>query len=115
MSDNQRTTTVGALMLMAGGLIGAGLGILYAPQSGKRTRRQIGRYTKKVRNEAEAIIRDSSQAVTDAVEDLGEKTSELLDRGGEVAEDWKTHLLDTLDRGQKNIERQRKRLGELWK
>lgn len=75
----------------------------------------MGRYTKKVRNEAEAIIRDSSQAVTDAVEDLGEKTSELLDRGGEVAEDWKTHLLDTLDRGQKNIERQRKRLGELWK
>jgi gas vesicle protein len=67
MSDNRNTGTVGALMLVAGGLIGAGLGILFAPQSGKKTRRKIGRYAQKVRNEAEEIIRDSAQAVTEAV------------------------------------------------
>lgn len=115
MSDNRNAAMVGALMLMAGGLIGAGLGLLFAPQSGKKTRKKIGRYAQKVRNEAEEIIRDSANAVTDAVEELGEKTSGLVERGGEVAEEWKDHLMDTLERGQKSIEKQRKRLNELWK
>ena len=115
MGENRKATTVGVLMLLAGGLIGAGLGILFAPQSGRRTRRQIGRYAKKVRNETEAIIRDSAQAVSDTVDDLGEKTSQLVDRGGEVAEEWRNHLLDALDHGQKTFEKQRKRLIERWK
>jgi len=40
---------VGALMLIGGGIIGAGLALLYAPQSGKATRREIEKYTKKSR------------------------------------------------------------------
>lgn len=115
MDENQKATTVGALMLMAGGLIGAGMGMLFAPQSGRKTRKQIGRYAKKVRNETEAMIRDSADAVSEAVEDLGEKTSDMLERGGDVAEEWRKHLLDTLDQGQKNLDRQRKKLADLWK
>lgn len=47
MSDRDNNATVGAMMLVAGGVIGAGLAILFAPQSGKKTRRQIVRYSKK--------------------------------------------------------------------
>ena len=73
MNENQKATTVGAIMLIAGGLIGAGLGLLYAPQSGKKTRRQMGRYSRKVRTEAEAMVRDSADAVRDAVENLADE------------------------------------------
>lgn len=115
MTKNQKTSTVGAIMLVSGGLIGAGLGILFAPYSGKKTRRQIGRYGKKVKNETEALIRDSADAVRETVETLADRTSDLVDRGGEVAEEWREYLKDALEDGQKSIDRQRRRLGDIWK
>jgi len=115
MNGNQKATTVGAIMLVAGGLIGAGLGLFYAPQTGKKTRRQLGRYGRQVRTEAEAMVRDSADAVRDAVEDLSERTGNLVDRGGEVAEEWRKHFLETLENSQKNIDRQRQKLAGLWK
>lgn len=115
MNENQKATTVGAIMLVAGGLIGAGLGLLFAPQTGKKTRRQLGRYGRKVRTEAEAMVRDSADAVRDAMENLAERTGDLADRGGEVAEEWRKHLMDTLENGQKSIDRQRQKLAGIWK
>ncbi len=115
MNENQKATTVGAIMLVAGGLIGAGLGLLYAPQTGKKTRRQLGRYGRQVRTEAEAMVRDSADAVRDAVENLSERTGDLVDRGGEVAEEWRKHLMETLENGQKSIDRQRQKLAGIWK
>jgi len=114
MADRDNNAVVGAMMLLAGGVIGAGLALLYAPQSGQRTRKQISRYAKKVRNETEEMIRDAADAVTDMAEDLGDKTSELTRRGGEVAEDWRKHLLDSIEQGQKNLEKQRKKLLQMW-
>jgi gas vesicle protein len=114
MADRNNSDIVGAMMLVAGGVIGAGLALLYAPQSGKRTRKQISRYAKKVRNETEEMIRDAANAVTDMTEELGEKTSELTRRGGEVAEDWRQHLLDSIDQGQKSLDKQRKKLMQMW-
>jgi gas vesicle protein len=102
------------MMLLAGGVIGAGLALLYAPQSGERTRKQISRYAKKVRNETEEMIRDAAYAVTDMAEDLGEKTSELARRGGEVTNDWRQHLLDSIEQGQKSLDKQRKKLQQMW-
>lgn len=114
MSDRDNRAAVGAMMLLAGGIIGAGLALLYAPQSGARTRKQISRYAKKVRNETEEMIRDAAHAVTDMAEDLGEKTTELVERGGDVADDWRRHLLDSIDQGQKSLDKQRKKLMQLW-
>jgi len=41
MAENNNSAMVGALMLVAGGIIGAGVALLFAPQSGKRTRKEI--------------------------------------------------------------------------
>lgn len=115
MSEKDNSTTVGAMMLLAGGVIGAGLALLYAPQSGMKTRKKLGRYSEKVRNEAEAKIRDASYSITDTMDDLAEKTSDLIDRSGEVAEEWRKHLLDSIDRGQKDLEKQRNELLSRWR
>ena len=114
MADKDNTAAVGALMLMAGGIIGAGLALLYAPQPGKKTRKQIGRYSRRVRNDAEEMIRDTAESVTDLVEDLGARTGDLIDRGGDVADEWRSHLIESIDRGQKSLDKQRKRLTQLW-
>ncbi len=114
MADRNNSAAVGALMLLAGGVIGAGMALLYAPQTGKKTRKQISRYAKKVRNETEEMIRDAASAVTEMAEDLGEKTAELVERGGDVADDWRRHLLESLEQGQKSLEKQRKKLTQMW-
>jgi gas vesicle protein len=113
MTDD-KTCTVGALMLVAGGIIGAGLALLYAPQSGQKTRKQINRYAHRVRNDAEEMIRDTADSVADMVEELGDKTSDLIERSGDITEEWRQQLLDTLERGQRGLETQRRKLSHLW-
>ena len=114
MANRDHTALVGSLMLLAGGAIGAGLALLFAPQSGKKTRKDVRRYAKKVRSRAEEMAGDLSDSVTDLVDDLGKKTTALVERGGDVAEDWRKHLLDTLEDGQKSLEHQRRKLRQLW-
>lgn len=108
-------TVLAATMLIAGGIIGAGAALLLAPQSGERTRRQIGRYARKVRSSAEELVRDASESVHDLVEDLSVKTSELIEQGEDVTSDWRNSFLHSLDRGEKALEKQRRRLTRLWK
>ncbi|MBE0597301.1 MAG: YtxH domain-containing protein, partial [Desulfuromonadales bacterium] len=91
------------------------LALLYAPQSGEKTRRQLNRTARKVRNEAEEIIRDAAESITEVVEDLSDKTTELTGRGEEVAEDWRNYLFAAIDRGQKELEKQRKKLDQWWR
>ncbi|MCP3176271.1 YtxH domain-containing protein [Desulfuromonas sp. KJ2020] len=114
MSERENNATVGAMMLVAGGVIGAGLALLFAPQSGKKTRKQIVRYSKKVRNEAEARIQDTVHSLADFVEDLNDRTSEMLSQGEEVAEEWRRQFVDAIESGQKSLEKQKKKLSKNW-
>ncbi len=113
MADKGNGTVAGAMLLIAGGLIGAGAALLYAPQSGQKTRKQISRYARRVREDVEENLRDAAESVTDMIDDLGDRTAELVERGGEMAEEWRKHLQDSLERGQKNLEKQRRKLSEL--
>ncbi|BCA78321.1 YtxH domain-containing protein [Desulfuromonas sp. AOP6] len=114
MSERENTATVGAMMLVAGGVIGAGLALLFAPQSGKKTRRQIVRYSKKVRNEAEARVQDTVHSLSDFVENLNDSTSELLSQGEEVADEWRRQFMEAIESGQKSLEKQKKKLSQRW-
>lgn len=113
MPENSRHTFAGTLLLIAGGAIGAGLGILYAPQSGKKTRRQAGRYGRKLRNETERKAQKATESVSDFVDDLGEQTGHLVKRGGEVTDDLRKELLRSMDSAQKSLDEQRKKLNRL--
>lgn len=113
--EGRDRTVLAASMLVVGGLIGAGVALLLAPQSGARTRRDIGRYAGRVRASAEELVQEAREAVHDLVEDLSEKTTELIDRGEDVATDWRDSFLHSLDRGEKALENQRRRLSRLWK
>ena len=47
MERRENDIATGTLLLVAGALLGAGIALLLAPQSGKQTRKDIARYAKK--------------------------------------------------------------------
>ena len=96
--------------IILGGAIGAVIGILYAPQSGRKTRDDINRNAEKLltkaKEEYEAALKKSSKAYQSAVKELkhlesstkemvGEmegKVGELTGLGKEAFHDTKDHL-----------------------
>lgn len=87
MEMKSRQTVAGTLLFLAGSTIGAGLAALLAPQSGKKTRRQIAQYGSKMRTDAEEMATRTAHSVSDMVESIGDKTGHMLGRGEEVATD----------------------------
>jgi gas vesicle protein len=114
MELTEKNVKVGALMLVAGGLIGAGVALLYAPQSGEKTRRDIVRYGRKVRRRAADVAEEFSDTVADMVDTVTDKGAELAERGKELAQDARTEILKSLEDGQARLEKEKKRLLRLF-
>jgi gas vesicle protein len=92
--------------IVLGGVIGAVIGILYAPQSGRKTREGINRKAEdllaKAQKEYEATLKKSSKAYESAVQQLRhlesstkEKVGEMEEKMDELADLGKEALHDT--------------------
>lgn len=112
-SDIRKNAMVGGIMLVAGGLLGAAVALLYAPQSGKQTRRDIVRYSRKARRQAEDIVDDFAGNVHGMVDSIGDKAEDILDKGKDLAHEAKLELVKILDEGQARLEKQKERLSKI--
>ncbi len=83
------------LSFLLGGLVGAGLAFLLAPQSGPETR-------KKIRELAD----DVTEKTTGYVSQAKEKVSQTIDKGKEVLEEQKSALTSALDAGKQAYEKE---------
>jgi gas vesicle protein len=121
MLDGRRLTNGGEIMsdqqiegfvkgIIFGGIIGAVLGILFAPQSGRKTREDISGKAEelltKAKKEYEMALKKSGKAYDSAVKQLKhlesstkqkvgemeEKVDELTELGKEAFHDTKSHL-----------------------
>jgi gas vesicle protein len=112
-SDIRKNAMVGGIMLVAGGLLGAAVALLYAPQSGKQTRRDIVRYSRKARRQAEDIVDDFAGNVHGMMDSIGDKAEDILDKGKDLAHEAKLELVKILDEGQARLEKQKARLTKI--
>jgi gas vesicle protein len=96
--------------IILGSVIGAAIGVLYAPQSGRKTREDIADAAEelltKAKEEYEAVLKKSGKAYESAVKQLKhlesstlekvgemeEKVDELTELGKEAFHDTKSHL-----------------------
>lgn len=115
MSDSEirKSAMLGGIMLIAGGLLGAAAALLYAPQSGRQTRRDIARYSRKVRRQTEDIVDDFAGNVHGMVETIGERAEDILDKGKDLAHEAKVELIKIIDEGQARLEKQKERLAKI--
>jgi gas vesicle protein len=111
--ESSNTATVGAVMLLAGGIIGAGIALLYAPQSGEKTRKGINRYARKARRrgeEAVEAVEDFTEQMTDMAEAVGDRAAELLEKGKDMAYGAKKGMLKAMQDAEARLQKQRSRL-----
>lgn len=105
MEDRDKKIAAAALLVFAGGVIGAGLALLFAPQSGARTRKDIFRYSKKMRNRTDEAVDDLAKNVSNLVDTIGDKTDDLLEKGRDVAGSARKDLIKLIEEGASKLEK----------
>jgi gas vesicle protein len=108
-----RRIAAGALLLLAGGIIGAGTALLLAPQSGRKTRRDISRCAQKVKARADEKMEDIAVSISDLVETVGEKTDDLMEKGKDLAGDARKELIRLIEDGASALEKFRAKLRKM--
>lgn len=76
MDSDTRVILCGGVALFTGILLGTGLGLLIAPQTGRRTRRQLKNY-----------LNDTSERMNDLADDTRDRVSDFMDKGKRFVED----------------------------
>ncbi len=74
MSDQGRQAAKVAALVAGGAVIGAGIGLLFAPQEGAATRRDVGRYAKKAQLQATRW----SRTVQSGVKEVMDRSKSLI-------------------------------------
>ncbi|MBN2346858.1 MAG: YtxH domain-containing protein [Candidatus Aminicenantes bacterium] len=69
---------------LSGAVIGAGLALLFAPQSGKKTREQIKEFSEKLGSEVKDEVEKIGGRVRDEVDKFGEKARNVIEGAKET-------------------------------
>jgi gas vesicle protein len=88
MAENN--SGVGAIWFVAGAAVGATLALLFAPESGQKTRRRLAKHAQR-----------GSQALSNGGRDLYDRGRDVYDRGREIAEE----AAEMFERGRKLAEK----------
>jgi gas vesicle protein len=72
--------------VVVGGLSGAGIALLKAPQSGKKTRQQIQQTTEELRNQAQDVVSTTKEHGKQAADQISSHAQEIKKEAREAAE-----------------------------
>lgn len=106
MGRKVNNTMTDALMIVGGGIVGAGLALLLAPQSGRKTRNEIARFGK-------TIGRNGKKAVRDVADRMGDAAAGIMRSGKELTKEGKKGLLTAVEKGQEALESQKRKLARM--
>jgi len=113
MDERNDDVMTGALLVLVGAILGAGAALLFAPQSGRKTRKDLARHARKTSKMAESVAGEvvgSVAGMADAVEEMAE---EFLEKGKDISKESRDAVLAALSEGQDRLGRQRDRLAKL--
>ena len=80
MSDQGRQAAKVAALVAGGAVIGAGIGLLFAPQTGAETRRDVSRYARKAQLQATRL----SRTVQSGVKDMMDRSKSLVRKDEQI-------------------------------
>jgi gas vesicle protein len=113
MDERNDGVVTGAMLVLVGAILGAGAALLFAPQSGRKTRRDISRYARKTSKVVEGVAGEVVGSVAGMVDAVEETAEEFLEKGKDLSRESREAVLDALNEGQERLGRQRDRLAKL--
>lgn len=113
MEERDKKIAAALLLIAAGGVIGAGIALLFAPQTGRKTRKDIARYAKKARHRTDEAIEELASNVNSMVETIGGKTDELVEKGRDVAGSARKDMIRLIEEGASKLEKFRTLLSRM--
>lgn len=95
--DEERGFSAKSILMsfLLGGIVGAGLALLLAPQAGKETRARIKETADDVREKAEAYIKEAKEKITST-----------LDKAKETLEEKKAAITKAVEAGKEAYEKE---------
>jgi gas vesicle protein len=90
-------TGIGTFLL--GAAVGAGLALLFAPQSGIETRADIKRRARQARDSASRVADDVTERVSDTFHDARRRVEEQIDSAREAIQAKRDQVRDAMDAG----------------
>ena len=101
--------------LFAGAIVGSAIALLYAPQSGLRTKKDIVRFARKTVDRLDDLQEDIRDQVSNRVNDMAEVVKDAVDRGKKLGAEGYENVLQGFDNAKKRVEDGRSRLEQLIK
>lgn len=105
MNENNHPVGTGLMLFAAGGLAGAVLAFLFAPQSGARTRRQIQRTREDLGDRIDDFRHDLEENLDRLVDESMGRVEKGLHRATELADKVREELLPALEKGKELLSR----------
>ncbi|HEX4998260.1 MAG TPA: YtxH domain-containing protein [Terriglobia bacterium] len=100
-------------LFLAGAMAGVGVALLCAPQSGARTRRDIGRFARKTADQLDDLQGNIREQVTDCIEDLTEVVKDGVNRGKTLGSEGYEKVLLAFDNAKTCVEDGKSRVERL--
>ena len=104
-----------AAFLFAGAIVGAAVALLYAPQSGARTQKDIKKFARTTKDRIDDLQTDIRDKVSDWVDDMTEVVKDGVDRGKKLSADGYEQVLRGFDNARKSVEDGKSRFEQLIK
>ena len=101
--------------ILMGGLIGATVGLILAPQSGQKTRRQLLKYGRTAANRSQKFVGGIAESMDEVLNDLLEAGGESIVKGRKLSERARSEILEMMDAGKVYIEEERKKLERIFR
>ena len=108
--DNGSYFGTSFVSFVAGSMIGAGIALLYAPQSGERTRQEMREKAERTIIKAQKLEDEIKETISHLIEDIRLRVNQLMEEGKYLAEDKRKEILAAIEAGKKALEEERKKL-----
>lgn len=108
--DEDNSVGLSCISFLVGGVIGASIALLYAPQSGDFTRREMREKAERTIIKAHRIEDDFKCSLSTLIGNIKLKVNQLIEEGKDLAEDKKREVLAALEAGREALDKERSKL-----
>jgi len=110
MAHKSNNYIANTITIVGAGAVGAGLALLFAPKSGRRTRKDIVWFAKSVGTRTDKVVHEFADDFADFADTMGHKATKLLHEGRDMTRKSKEIVLTAFESGQAKLENQKNKL-----